>query len=187
MTRSLAGNPLRGALRLALGGRDGILLFGTTARAFLASLAPLIAFPLVGALLLMRWGRFRTGLSFLLFAVIAQVGPAVLSHALAERWGRGALWLRYATAFNWCQWALPAVAFLIILILQLLAGDRLGSEEVSQITLFVVSVYGLWLNWIIARAGLDLSRARAALFVALVNVGVVLMALVPQLVADALG
>ena len=36
------------------------------------------------------------------------LAPAAVSHALARWWGREARWLRYAIAFNWCQWVITA-------------------------------------------------------------------------------
>ncbi len=46
-----------GVWRVARGRADGLARFGATTQSFLASLAPLIAFPLAGALLvLMRDG-----------------------------------------------------------------------------------------------------------------------------------
>ncbi len=173
-------NPLRGAMRLALGRQDGIALFEDTPAAFLGSLAPLIAFPLVGAGLLALLGRAELALYLLMLAVVAQLGPAVVSHALACWWGRGQLWLRYATAFNWCQWALPVMALLFLIAMQLLAGDSLSVDDASQLLLLAVSLYGLWLNWVIARAALGLRAGRAVLFVLLVNVGVMALLVVPQ-------
>ena len=42
---------LIGILRIARGRADGIACFGSSPQAFLSSLAPLLAFPLVGAVL----------------------------------------------------------------------------------------------------------------------------------------
>ena len=49
-------------------------------------------------------------------AVIGVVDPATrVSEAVATRMGRGEYWLRYVTAFNWCQWAIPVVGLLAVL------------------------------------------------------------------------
>ncbi len=179
--------PLRGMLRLARGRVDGLAEFGDTPQAFLSSLAPLLAFPIVGALLLLVSDGPVKALATLLVTLVVQLAPAVLSHALARRWGRDAAWLRYATAFNWCQWALPLAAMALLVVLQ--AGMQLGlSEDVADAALLAgLGVYGLWLNWLLARHGLDLSRGRAALLVAATNLGTAALVAGPGMVARALG
>ncbi len=179
--------PLLGMVRLARGRVDGLAQFGDTPQAFLASLAPLLAFPIVGALLLLTTDGPVRALTTLLVTLVAQLSPPVLSHALARAWGREAQWLRYATAFNWCQWALPLAAMAMLIVLQ--AALRLGlSEEAADQTLIVgLAAYGLWLNWLLARHGLSLSRGRAAGLVALTNIGTIVLAIGPRLLVMALG
>jgi hypothetical protein len=173
-------------LRLARGRVDGLAQFGDTAQAFLSSLAPLLAFPIVGALLLLASGEAEKALATLLVTLVLQLAPPVLSHALARAWGREAAWMRYATAFNWCQWALPLAAMALLIVLQ--AGMQLGLPEGAADLALVLGLgaYGLWLNWLLARHGLDLSRGRAALLVGLTNLGTVLLAAGPGLIARAL-
>ena len=178
--------PLVGMLRLARGRVDGLEQFGDTAQAFLSSLAPLLAFPIVGALLLLASDGPVKALATLLVTLVVQLAPAVLSHALARFWGREAAWMRYATAFNWCQWALPLAALALLIVLQ--AGMQMGlSEEVADAALLAgLGAYGLWLNWLLARHGLGLSRFRAAALVAATNLGTVLLVAGPGLIARAL-
>ena len=52
-----AKNILFGIVRVATGRADGIAQFGDTKEAFLTSLAPLLAFPLVGTLLMLGAGE----------------------------------------------------------------------------------------------------------------------------------
>lgn len=179
--------PLRGMLRLARGRVDGLEQFGDTPQAFLASLAPPLGFQIVAALLLLVSEGLEKALATLLVTVVVQLAPAVLSHALARIWGREGRWLRYATAFNWCQWALPLAVMALLIILQ--AGMQLGlPEDVADALLILgLGAYGLWLNWLLARHGLDLSRLRAALLVAATNLGTILLAFGPGALARALG
>ena len=179
--------PLLGMLRLARGRVDGLEQFGDTPQAFLASLAPLLAFPIVGALLLLMSDGPVRALSTLLVTIVAQLTPAVLSHALARAWGREEHWLRYATAFNWCQWALPLAAMALLIVLQ--TALRLGlPESTADVALVLgLAAYALWLNWLLARHGLRLSRVRAAGLVALTNLGTIVLALGPGLLMRALG
>ena len=173
--------PLLGMVRMARGKVDGLAQFGNTPQAFLTSLAPLLAFPIVGAVLLLVSDGPIQALTTLFITLVAQLTPPVLSHALARRWDREAHWLRYATAFNWCQWALPLAAMALLLVLQL--GLRLGlsAETASLLLIFGIAAYGLWLNWLLARHGLELSRGRAAGLVALTNIGTILLVLGPRL------
>ena len=177
--------PLRGMLRLARGRVDGLAEFGDTPQAFLASLAPLLAFPIVGALLLLASDGPVKALATLLVTLVVQLAPAVLSHALARRWGREEAWMRYATAFNWCQWALPLAAVALLVVLQ--GGMQMGvSEDVADAALLAgLGAYGLWLNWLLARHGLRLPGGRAALLVAATNLGTVLLVAGPGVVARA--
>lgn len=174
--------PLIGAAQLAVGKGEGITRFGDSTRSFLASLAPLVAFPLVGAFVLFVSGSGRVALAALLLTVVAQLAPPVVSHWLAVRWGREEWWLRFATAFNWCQWAIPVAAFLMLMGLQLVLGDRISAEAGGQLLILGLAVYGLWLHWTVARHGLDLSRGRAALLVLLVNAATVGLVMAPRLI-----
>ena len=103
-----------GILRIARGRADGIDCFGSSAQAFLSSLAPLIAFPLVGAVLAMFTEGPRRALTGLAMTLCALLTPAVVSYELARFWQRTDAWLRFATAFNWCEWILPVLACLIM-------------------------------------------------------------------------
>lgn len=175
--------PLLGMTRMARGRVDGMKQFGDTAQSVLASLAPLLAFPIVGALIMLpSKGPVRAALTLLL-TLVAQLSPMVLSHWLARRWEREALWMRFATAFNWCQWALPLAAIALLIVLQ--AGLSLGLPEAAadQLLLLGLAGYGLWLNWLLARHGLHLSRGRAVGMVAFTNLGTVLLVAGPRLLA----
>jgi hypothetical protein len=179
--RPSRGSIVIGVVRLARGRADGILQFGGTRDAFLASLAPLLAFPLVGGVLMLLGGGGLTAVSDLLATLCALVAPPVLSFEVARLWGREAIWLRFATAFNWCQWVIPVVASLLLVVLGTLAGLGLPrSAARAGVVLGLVS-YGLWLHWFVARHGLGLSWLRAAVLVAGVNLVTVLLVLGPRM------
>lgn len=174
---------LIGIFRVARGRVDGIECFGGTSQAFLASLAPLLAFPLVGTAI----GVFSQGVleSLTEFAIYlcALLTPAVLSYELARLWGRGEQWLRFATAFNWCEWILPLAACVIMIPISAAMTGGLDPRSASLILIGCLGVYGLWLHWFLARHGLSLSKIRAAVMVLLVNAATVLVASAPQLIA----
>lgn len=179
-------SPLIGAAQLAVGRAVGIARFGDTVHAFMASLAPLVAFPLVGAVFLLMGGSPEDALTTLLLTLVAQLTPAVVSHALAVRWGREAEWLRYATAFNWCQWAIPAAAFVLMVVLQLATVGGVGDEAAGDILIVALAAYALWLHFLLARAGLGLGRGRSVALVLIVNAATVALVLGPRWVAGLL-
>ncbi len=170
-----------GFLRLLRGDAAGIMQFGHTPRAFLLSLVPLIALPLVVAIATLASGAFLRGISDLAAAVCVLLLPPVISHVLAKRWNREAPWLRFATAFNWCHFGLSvlcmALLCMALLCMALLiglgivfgsAGAAPGSGGVVAVVALIclgIIGYGLWLHWFVARWGLGVSGGRAALVV----------------------
>ena len=184
--RERRGEPIRNALigiaLVARGRREGLLQFSATKEAFLASLAPLVAFPLVGSGLMLLAGAGWEAAEDFLATLCAVLAPPVFSQALAQAWGRETAWLHYATAFNWCQWAVPAMAAVLLLILGLLLNTGLSQTAAAFAFVLGLAAYALWLHWFVTRHGLGLGPWRAALLVILVNAGTALLALGPQLV-----
>jgi hypothetical protein len=178
---------LVGILRIARGRVDGVECFGSSPQAFLASLAPLIAFPLVGAgLAISAEGpeRALTGLAMTLCALLA---PAVVSYELAHFWRREEAWPRFATAFNWCEWILPVLACVVILPLSVAISAGMGETAASLVLVVCLGFYGLWLHWFLARHALALSGFRAAVFVVVVNLSTAAVVIGPRLLAHDLG
>lgn len=176
-------NILTGIVRVATGRRDGLARFGTTREAFLASLAPLLAFPLVGGVLMLVGGQARAGATQFLATLCAIIAPPVLSFELARLWGRLPHWLRFATALNWCQWAIPVIAVLLLGIAAPLLAAFMPERLAVAAIIGVIGLYALWLHWFIARHGLELSRVRAGVLIVLVNAGTALLVLGPALLA----
>jgi hypothetical protein len=174
-------NPIVGVARVAVGRVDGLRRFGGTVQSFLTSLAPLIAFPLAGALIELVREGLLPALTLILVTLVAQLTPPVLSHALARWWGREDQWLHYATAYNWCYWALPVVLALLMIVLGTAAGAGLPQTVAAQGVVAGLAAYSLWLHWFLARHALALSRGKAALLVVLVNAGTLILALGPAL------
>lgn len=174
--------PLRGTARLAWGRMDGLQAFGSTPDAVLASLVPLLAVPFAGALWALLHGQVARALTAVGFTITAQLAPLVLSHALARLWGREEGWLRYATAYNWLQWAILAVALVLPVLLE---GFGLPDRTAIQVYAFLLLGYVLWLNGRLARHGLGLSWPRSVLLVAAVLLGSTLLAIGPLLLQAA--
>jgi len=177
---------LVGILRVARGRADGIACFGTSPQAFLSSLAPLLAFPLVGAVLAIFSEGPRRALTGLAITLCALLTPAVLSFELARLWKRQDAWLRFATAFNWCEWILPVLACVVMVPLSLAMAAGLDETAASLMLAGSLASYGLWLHWFLARKALGLSVLRAITLVILVNLGTVVAVMGPRLVAKLL-
>jgi hypothetical protein len=178
---------LIGILRIARGRVDGIDCFGSTAQAFLSSLAPLIAFPLVGAILALLTEGPRRALTSLAMTLCGLLTPAVVSYEMARIWKRTEVWSRFATAFNWCEWILPLLACLIMVPLSLAISLGLSEIAASLILLGCLGLYGLWLHWFLARHALALSWFRSALLVVVVNLGTVAAVMGPHLLVRDVG
>jgi hypothetical protein len=178
---------LVGILRIARGRADGIACFASTPQGFLTSLAPLIAFPLVGALLGTLTEGPRRALAGLAMTLCALLTPAVVSYELARVWKRDDAWLRFATAFNWCEWILPVLACLIMVPLSVAISMGLSQDAASAMLLGCLGAYGIWLHWFLARNALALSRLRAVALVLLVNLGTLVAVLGPGLLANEAG
>ena len=173
-------NILRGIVLLCRGRAAGFAELGAGPEAFLSSLAPLIAFPLVGCVLMMAQGKTEDGIADFLATLIALLAPPVISQAIARRWGREDKWFRFATALNWCQWALPLLAALLVLAAGFMVQAGVSLRLSVILLCCVLLAYAFWLQWFLARRGLELSGLRAAAFVLLVNLGTIILVAVPQ-------
>lgn len=174
-------NVLRGIVLCALGRPEGLDWFGNSRHAFISSLLPLLLFPLLRAVLLPP-GQSEVPRGTLLLATITVVlASAVLSHLMATWFRREALWLRYATAVNWTTWVLQLAVLLAIMATAGLAAAGLPPQAALVGCFAVVGIYGLWLQWFLARHGLRLGPGRALLVVLAVNAGAAALVAVPEL------
>jgi hypothetical protein len=187
MTPPRRGMPavLRGMLLIARGRAQGLNCFADSPRAFFASLVPGVGF-MVGAVIDgLANGRGVSAFAEMLGPLCALLAPPVLSYELARLLGRDAFWGRYIVAFNWCQWLLPVVGLLLMTGLIALHFVWNGGQGGVEVLVLGLACYALWMNWFIARHSLALSNGRAALFVAAVNLGTMILAFGPvMLVAN---
>ncbi len=154
---------LPGLAKLARGSAKGVEEFSGTPEAFSASLAPLIAFPLVGAFVSAVSGDWKMALIGLLSRLCAVLALPVLTYEFARLFGRKQLWLRAATALNWCFWlVLPAILVAALLGSVLVTfGMKMDRPEI--VVLALIGVYLLWNRWFVFKAGLQLNGWRALL------------------------
>lgn len=179
--RPAPGNVLLGIVLVARGRPDGLRYFGDTPQAFLASLAPLLAFPLVGGTLMLAQGGGLAAVTDLLATLCALLAPPVLSYEPARLWQRQAYWLRFATALNWCQWVIPVLALGMLIIVYPLVQGLLSAAAAADTVIALLAAYALWLHWFLARHALMISPLRAVLLVVVVNLGTVLLVIGPSL------
>ena len=170
-----------GVVQVARGRSEGLRAFGNSPHAVLAALTPLVAFILVGAALALVGGK-RDGLTALMAVSVGLLSPLVLSFEVARRWGRDALWPRFAAAFCWCQWATPVVFGGMLVLMSLLMAAGLDGDTALGLGVAALFCYGLWLHWFLARHALQLTVWRAVFLVVLVNIGTTLLISVPQLI-----
>jgi hypothetical protein len=178
---------LIGMLRIARGRADGVGCFGASPRAFLSSLAPLLAVAIVGTVPDFGEEGPRRALTGFVMTLCALLMPAVLSFELARFWNRGEAWMRFATAFNWCEWILAALTYLAMLPLGLAVSAGVDQATAFRVVVICLGAYGLWMQWFLASKALSLSAGRAALFVVLVNLGTVLVVAGPAALASESG
>ncbi len=173
---------IRGIVRIARFRVEGLAEFDVSRNGFLNSLAPLVAFPLVGSLLEFSSGNVIEALGDLLASVVALLTPLIISEYLANRWQAGERWLGYAVATNWTQWIVP-IAFgasfsALWLLRQMGIPTGQGGVLGSVLTLMV---YGVALHWFLARRALGLSRVQATLLVVLCDLATLALVMGPRL------
>ncbi len=169
MTAALV-SVLRGLVLLARFDASGFRHLGGSAQDVLASLAPLLAFPLVFGALSMLGGGDAHELAALFAAVALLLLPLVASEALARRWGREAEWGRFAVAFDWSQWTMTLAAIAAFAAAGALAAAGLPQRPLALAALLAVLAYQIGLHWFLARRGLDLSAGRATVLVVVMDV-----------------
>lgn len=180
-------NILRGIFLICRGRAGGLAEIGNGPDAFLSSLAPMIAFPLVGCLLMAAQGRIREGVTDFLASLVAILAPPVLSHFIVKRWGKEAGWFRFATAFNWCQWILPVLGAVLVVLAGILVQAGLPLRPIVIVLCCLLLGYAFWLHWFLARHALVLSAGRAAALVVMINLITIALVAGPQLLAVAAG
>ncbi|AOW45624.1 hypothetical protein [Acetobacter ascendens] len=152
---------LQGMLLLASGRRDGMACFDGTLDAFGAALAPQLAFLVVGLMQVFLQTDKIMALIKVLLSLCVTLLPAVVSHFYAQRWGRGALWLRYITAATWCNWVVVLISLAATLLAALLFPAIAQQPGFMAALVMTAAVYELWLQWFVARVGLSISGGRA--------------------------
>lgn len=169
---------VQGMLLLAAGKREGLACFEGTPDAFGAALAPQMACILVGGIQIFLLPDKVMSATKLLLSLCVLFLPAVISHFYAQRWGRGALWLRYITAATWCGWVVVLISLACALIAAVITPDMARQQVFIGALALCAAAYELWLQWFVAKVGLGISGGRAALlYVSILLASITLYAL----------
>ena len=183
--RPVGGLPRRviaiGILMLARGQAEGLRHFDGTRKSVLSALTPLLAFILVGTVLAVMTGAGTDTLSDLFGLAIGFLGQLVFSYEVARRWDRAADWLRFATAFCWCQWAGPLALAALLVAMAFMMAAGVPTETTAVIGMVLLFGYGIWLHWFLARTALRLTALRALALVLIVNALTSVLVFLPQL------
>ncbi len=175
------GTIFQGVVGIARGDASAFRHFGRTERSFLISLVPIAAFVVIGSQTSILSGQVARALLELLASTCALLVPPVVSHWFAQRWNRADRWLRFATAFNWCQFAL-----MVCVLIAITVGSLFGGRGVGVALAFCLGIYALWLHWFLVKQGLVVSSGRAIGVVVCVHVATTLAILIPRAFAAAL-
>jgi hypothetical protein len=176
--RAASESLVGGIVQLVFMNRAGFSRIEATPQAFLASLAPLIAFVLVGSGMEVAVAGWHAGAGDALQTLCVVLGQPVVSHFYARRFGREDRWLRYATAMNWCQLALP-VAGGVLMVFLMLSGAAASPVQVVAGVVGLVFLYALLLNLFLIWRGLDLGFGRSVLFLVAVTLTLAVLLSVP--------
>ena len=167
-----SGNIVRGFWLLARGQAQGIEEFGNAIPPFAASLAPLVAFPLVGAILMaMQHEYWIAAMLFCSRLVGVLIQPVTIEFA-SSRFGGNERWLMTSTALNWSIWMMLPLMFLVILIDGTLSALGLPDPVSAAGSIGALVGYMLWLQWFIVKSGLRIAGWLAALILAAITVAV---------------
>lgn len=179
------GSVIRGVLLLGRGKATGIAQFGNSADSFTASLAPLIAFPLVGTVLNIINGAPAEAIIGFLSRLCAVLAAAVITYEFARITHREPLWLRTATALNWSFWLFIPLLGLAGVIGAIMVSAGMALTMAEDVLVGVLATYLLWYHWFTVRAGLNLNILQAIALVIITNAAIALLTSAPTLLAYA--
>jgi hypothetical protein len=175
------GNILRGLLRLARGDASGMREFGNTTEEFSASIAPLLAFPLVSAALFGLTGHWILAALMLMSRVCGVLLQPVITEFVARRSASSATWLVTSTALNWSIWLLIPLTLTGGLIASGLISLGIDNRTAVAWSLCASYIYLLAVQSLIVRFGLRLTWRLAVPIVLGMNVLILAVCLEPFL------
>jgi hypothetical protein len=180
--RTGQGNVLKGMFLLARGRAAGLNEFGNSTNALAASVAPLIAFPLVGSVLLAVNGDPKVAILAFISRMCVVMALSLVTYEFAHRVQRDETWLRTATALNWSFWMVIPLLLIAGICGAVLVQAGVKEKLAEQIMIGVMGAYMLWYHWFTVRNGLRLGIWTAVGLVIITNVVIGLLALGPDVI-----
>ncbi len=174
---------LRGLLLLARGRAEGIKEFTNSENALAASLAPLIAFPLVGAVMTAADGQARLAIIGFLARLCAVLAAPLIVFELARLGGRQSLWLRTAAALDWSFWLLVPLLLAAGIVGGCLVAAGVNQSHAIAGSFAAILGYLFWSQWFVVRTGLNLRPIAAAAVVAAVWLAIALCSAGPEMIS----
>jgi hypothetical protein len=181
-----SGNVLRGMFLLARGRAAGLEEFGNSTNALAASVAPLIAFPLVGSVLLAVNGDPKIAVLAFISRMCVVMALGLVTYEFAHIWHRDEQWLRTVTALNWSFWILIPVLLIAGICGAVLVSAGIAEKTAEDVMIGVIGAYLLWYHWFTVRNGLRIGLWAALLLVIVTNIIVGLLAMGPDLISMAM-
>jgi hypothetical protein len=175
-------NVLKGLFLLARGKASGIAEFGNSTDALLASLAPLIAFPLVLMVIDGLQGQVMAALVLFLAQICSFLAISVLTQGFAALAGRDALWVRTATALNWSVWFIVLMILVANMVQLILVAAGVPQQLAFEILICGLGLYLFWYHWFMVRIGLQVQVMSAIGIVLVTNLVVGLLSVGPALI-----
>ncbi len=166
---------------LARGRADGIKQFGNTVDSVTASLAPLIAFPLVGAAWTAMNGQAEFAALGFFSRLCGVLALPLITYEFARLARRDADWMRTVAALNWSFWMLLPALLVAAALGAMAVAAGVAQTAAEQVALALLVLYLAWYQWFIVRAGLRLGMVRALLLVLLNSAAISLFSVAPLL------
>ncbi len=179
-------NVLKGVFLLARGKAVGIAEFGNSNDALLASLAPLIAFPLVATVLIGLEGQPERAIESFLSRLCVVLVVSVTTQALASLVKRETLWVRTATALNWSFWLIIPLLLLAGFVGAIMVSAGIPQMLAVYILIAAMGAYLFWFNWFTVHCGLQVGVLTAIGIVVLTNTIVLLLSVAPLMIDQAM-
>lgn len=166
------GNIVRGVFRLARGDAGGIADFPNSETGFSASLAPLIAFPLVTGGLIASSGHYQLAALIFLSRVCTVLIPPLIVELGARMTRKRTTWLLTATALNWSFWLVLPLMLIAQVIAALLVRTGVPIGAALDAAVLTLALYALWFQWFTIRTGLRLRWWQALVIVIAMDVAI---------------
>ena len=154
---------LSGIAKLACGNAKGIDEFSGTPEGLGASLAPLIALPLVDAVVSSLSGNWKIEVVAFLSSLCTVLVLPVLVYEFSRFYDRQGQWLKTATALNWCHWLILPAIWGAASLMPVMARFGLPASYSGVASIALAELYLLWNSWFVLKSGFKVNGWRAAL------------------------